>query len=70
MYGGKTRDKNGPMGNKISKQIGTHHHANGAPDCGLKIAGLTKALRSKRREVFLPILGSCYTTLDAKLYIW
>ena len=27
----------------------------------------TKALRSKRREAFLSILSSCYTTLDAKL---
>ena len=26
---------------------------------------LTKALRLKLREVFLSILGSCYTTLDA-----
>ena len=26
------------------------------------------ALRSKRREVFLFILGRCYTTLDAKLF--
>ena len=25
-------------------------------------------VKSKRREVFLPILGSCYTTLDAKLF--
>ena len=29
---------------------------------------LTKALRSKRRDVFLSILSSCYTTLDAKLF--
>ena len=29
---------------------------------------LTKALRWKRREVFLFILGNCYTTLDAKLF--
>ena len=29
---------------------------------------LTKAPRSKRREVFLSILSSCYTTLDAKLF--
>ena len=29
---------------------------------------LTKALRSKRREVFLSILGSCYSTLDSKLF--
>ena len=29
---------------------------------------LTKALWSKRREVFLFIFGSCYTTLDAKLF--
>ena len=29
---------------------------------------LTKALRSKRREFFLSILGSYYTTLDAKLF--
>ena len=29
---------------------------------------LTKALRSKRGEVFLSVLGSCYTTLDAKLF--
>ena len=28
-----------------------------------------KAVRSKRREVFLSILGSCYTTLDAKFLI-
>ena len=28
---------------------------------------LTKVLRSKRREVFLSILGSCSTTLDANL---
>ena len=27
-----------------------------------------KALRSKRREVFPSILGSCYTTFDAKLF--
>ena len=30
----------------------------------------TKALRSKRREVFLSILGCCYTTLDANIYIY
>ena len=29
---------------------------------------LTKTLSSKRREVFLSILGSCYTTMDAKLF--
>ena len=29
---------------------------------------LTKTLRSKRREVFLSVLGSCHTTLDAKLF--
>ena len=29
---------------------------------------MMKALRSKRREVFLSILGSCYTTLDAILF--
>ena len=29
---------------------------------------LTKALRSKRQKVYLSILGSCYTTLDAKLF--
>ena len=29
---------------------------------------LTKALKSKRREVFLSILGSCHTILDAKLF--
>ena len=28
----------------------------------------TKALRSKRREVFLSVLGSCYTSLHAKLF--
>ena len=29
---------------------------------------LDEGLRSKRREEFLSILGSCYTTLDAKLF--
>ena len=29
---------------------------------------LTKAFKSKRREVFLSILGSCCTILDAKLF--
>ena len=29
---------------------------------------LTKALKSKRQEVFLSILGTCYTTLDATLF--
>ena len=28
----------------------------------------TKALKSKRREVFLSILGGCYATFDAKLF--
>ena len=30
---------------------------------------LTKALRSKRREQFLSILGSCHATLNAKFFI-
>ena len=38
MYGGKTRDKNGPIENKISKQIATHDHEEETPDCGLKLA--------------------------------
>ena len=28
MYGGKTRDRNWPIGNKISEQIGGHYHEN------------------------------------------
>ena len=34
----------------------------------LSIKLCAKALRSKRWEVFLSIWGSCYTTLDAKLF--
>ena len=37
LYGGKTRDQNGPMRSKILKQIGTHYHAEETPDCGLAI---------------------------------
>ena len=35
---------------------------------GLVLTLLTKALSSKRREVFLSMLGSCCTTLDANLF--
>ena len=36
---------------------------------GLYLLSLRKfALRSKRREVFLSVVGSCYTTFDAKLF--
>ena len=52
MCGGKKRDKNGQMRNNISKQIGIHQHADGAPDCGLKIASpIWHPIRSKQRNV-------------------
>ena len=35
---GKTRDKNGPIGNKKSKQIGMHYVAKETPECIIKIA--------------------------------
>ena len=37
--------------------------------CSTENRHLDHALRSKRREAFLSILGSCYTTLDAKLIV-
>ena len=32
MFGGKTRDKNGRIRNKISKHIGIHYHEEETPD--------------------------------------
>ena len=49
MYMGKTRGKNGPTGNKISKQIGTHYHADRTPNCGLKLASNEGSLTGQRK---------------------
>ena len=38
MHGGKTREKNGPIENKGSKQIGIHYVANKTSECGRKKA--------------------------------
>ena len=49
LYGGKTRDKNGTKGNKISKQIGANYHAEEMPDCGLKLASHEESLIGQRK---------------------
>ena len=51
MYGGKTRNKNRPIGNKILKQIGTHDHAEKTPDCRLNLASNEGSLVGQRKWI-------------------
>ena len=53
MYGGKTRDKNGPIGDKKSKQIRKHYHAKETIDGGLKLASNEGSLIGQRK--YIPI---------------
>ena len=40
-----------PIGNKVSKQIGTHYDAEETPDCGLKLASNERSLIGQRKLI-------------------